>query len=122
MYCESQSSLFILATVCARELITTLPSKSTSMCSVICILPICWDIVHLYLFLLQAKVIFATLDGAAPIGAGAWEIVGMVSMSETDNALAFVLCGAQVVQGLTVFVEVTGYLAIMAGVAAAMAS
>jgi hypothetical protein len=64
------------------------------MCSVICILPICQDIVHCYLLLLRAKVILAAFDGTASIGAGAWEVMGMVLMGKTDNASTLAQCGA----------------------------
>jgi hypothetical protein len=96
-------------TICAEELITTLPSKSTSMCSVICILPICQDVVHYYLLLLGTEVILATLDSTAPIRAGVWEVVGVVLMGKTNDTFAFAWCGAQVMQGLAVLVEMAQY-------------
>jgi hypothetical protein len=76
--------------VLTRELITTLPSKSTSMCSVISILPIRRNVVYLYLIHLWAKVVLASFDSAAPIRAGAWEIMGVMPVGEADNTLTLV--------------------------------
>jgi hypothetical protein len=72
-----------------RELITTLPSKSASIHSVVSILPICRNIVHFYLLYLWAEVVLASLDHASPIRTGAGEVVGMVPMGKTDNASSF---------------------------------
>jgi hypothetical protein len=69
-----------------RELITTLPSKSISTCSVISVLPICGDIVHLYLIHLWSKVVLALFDGAPSVRAGVGEVVGTMFMGKADDA------------------------------------
>jgi hypothetical protein len=56
------------------------------MHSVISILSICRNVVHFYLFYLWTKVVLALLDGTTPIRAGAWKVVGTVSMGKTDDA------------------------------------
>jgi hypothetical protein len=74
------------------------------------------------LLFLWAQVILTPLDCVAPIWAGAWEVVGMVLVSETNDAPTLPFHGAEVVGCLAVFVKVTQYLAVTTGMATAMAS
>jgi hypothetical protein len=91
------------------------------MCSVISVLPVHGNVVHFYLLYLWAEVVLASLDGAAPIGTGVWEIVGTILVGETDNAPALALCGTEIMRGLAVFVKMAQYLAVPAGVVATVA-
>jgi hypothetical protein len=118
----SQSSSFLLATVRARELITTLPSRSASTRSFVSVLPICGDVVHYYLFLFWSEIILAPFDGAAPIGTGAGEITFTVLVGEANDAPTLSLRGVQVMRRLAILVEMTRYLAVAAGVATTTAS
>jgi hypothetical protein len=64
----------------------------------------------------------ASFDGAAPIGTGAGEVMFVVLVGEANDAPTFSFSGAQVMRHLTILVEVTRYLAVMAGVATTTAS
>jgi hypothetical protein len=79
-------------------------------------------IVHDGLFLLQAEVVFAPLDCAAPVRTGTGEVMLAMFVCQSYNALALSLCQTEVVWGFTVLVEMAWYLTIMAGVVATASS
>jgi hypothetical protein len=79
-------------------------------------------IVHDYLFFLRAEVVLAPLNCAAPVRTGAGEVVLVVFVGQPDDALTLSFCRTEVVQGLTVLIEMTQHLTIMAGVVATAAS
>jgi hypothetical protein len=118
----SQSSSFLLATIHARELITTLPSKSASTHSVISIFPVHSHVVHDSLLLLRAEVILAPFDSTASVGTGAGEVVLAIPVGEAHDAPALSFRGTQVMRRLAILVKVARYLAVSAGVVATTAS
>jgi hypothetical protein len=88
--------LFLLATVRARELITTLPSKSASTHSVIGIFSVCTHIVHNSLLLLWAEVVLALLDRITPVRAGTGKIVLAVFVCQPNDALTLSFCRTEI--------------------------
>jgi hypothetical protein len=91
------------------------------MRSVISILPVHGNVVHVYLLLLWAQIILAPLDCAAAIRAGVWEVMGAMLVGKANDAPTLSFRGAEVMWCLAVFVEMTRYLAVVAGMAMAMA-
>jgi hypothetical protein len=92
------------------------------MCSVISVLSVCGDIVHVYLLLLWPEVILASFDGAAPVRAGVREVMGVVLVGQANNTPTLSFCSTKVVQRFAILVEMTRYLAVAAGMAAVTAS
>jgi hypothetical protein len=86
------------------------------MHSVIGVFSVCTYIVHNSLLLLRTEVVFAPLDRTTPVRTGMGKVVLVVLVRQPNDAPALSLCRTEVVRGLAVLIEVTRYLAIVAGV------